>query len=188
MPARPAAISRRIVGGKQGQKKAVIPGLEDAPAGEYLTDRLHRRSRSSSSRPTRAEPFFRVPAALRRPHAAESARPRPSPTYPSLGRRAARQAGEPDLRGDVGTASTASVGRIVERAGEARRCSTTRSIIFTSDNGGLATMEGPNTPATNNSPLREGKGLALRREAFACRSSSAGPALRKLAAGGAART
>ena len=31
-------------------------------------------------------------------------------------------------------------------------------ILFTSDNGGLATREGPNTPATINSPLREGKG------------------------------
>jgi hypothetical protein len=31
-------------------------------------------------------------------------------------------------------------------------------VIFTSDNGGLATTEGPNTPATSNAPLREGKG------------------------------
>src|SRR6185312_3423010 len=31
-------------------------------------------------------------------------------------------------------------------------------VLFTSDNGGLATREGPRTPATNNAPLREGKG------------------------------
>jgi arylsulfatase A len=31
-------------------------------------------------------------------------------------------------------------------------------VIFTSDNGGLATEEGPNTPATSNAPLRNGKG------------------------------
>jgi arylsulfatase A len=31
-------------------------------------------------------------------------------------------------------------------------------VVFTSDNGGLATAEGPHTPATNNGPLREGKG------------------------------
>ena len=31
-------------------------------------------------------------------------------------------------------------------------------VIFTSDNGGLATTEGPDTPATSNAPLREGKG------------------------------
>ena len=32
-------------------------------------------------------------------------------------------------------------------------------MIFTSDNGGLATLEGPNTPPTINTPLREGKGF-----------------------------
>jgi hypothetical protein len=31
-------------------------------------------------------------------------------------------------------------------------------VIFTSDNGGLATLEGMSAPATINSPLREGKG------------------------------
>src|SRR6185436_2695571 len=31
-------------------------------------------------------------------------------------------------------------------------------VIFTSDNGGLATIEGPGTPSTSNAPLREGKG------------------------------
>lgn len=31
-------------------------------------------------------------------------------------------------------------------------------VIFTSDNGGLSVVEGPNTPATSNAPLREGKG------------------------------
>ena len=31
-------------------------------------------------------------------------------------------------------------------------------VIFTSDNGGLATKEGPLTPSTSNAPLRAGKG------------------------------
>src|SRR5262249_18318023 len=31
-------------------------------------------------------------------------------------------------------------------------------VVFTSDNGGLSIREGPNTPSTNNFPLREGKG------------------------------
>jgi arylsulfatase A len=31
-------------------------------------------------------------------------------------------------------------------------------VIFTSDNGGLSVHEGPNTPATSNAPLRNGKG------------------------------
>ncbi|MEX2112533.1 MAG: sulfatase/phosphatase domain-containing protein [Pirellulales bacterium] len=50
-----------------------------------------------------------------------------------------------------------SLGRIVAKL-DALGLSDNTLIIFTSDNGGLATIEGPNTPATNNAPLREGKG------------------------------
>jgi arylsulfatase A len=50
-----------------------------------------------------------------------------------------------------------SVGRIVKELADLKLTENT-IILFTSDNGGLATQEGPNTPATNNSPLREGKG------------------------------
>jgi len=32
-------------------------------------------------------------------------------------------------------------------------------VFFMSDNGGLSVKEGPNTPATSNVPLREGKGF-----------------------------
>src|SRR5262249_3257494 len=32
-------------------------------------------------------------------------------------------------------------------------------VLFMSDNGGLSAHEGPNTPATSNVPLREGKGF-----------------------------
>ena len=32
-------------------------------------------------------------------------------------------------------------------------------VIFTSDNGGLSVLEGPNTPATSNAPYREAKGF-----------------------------
>src|SRR5262249_18523787 len=31
-------------------------------------------------------------------------------------------------------------------------------VVFTSDNGGLCVVEGPDTPSTINAPLREGKG------------------------------
>ena len=50
-----------------------------------------------------------------------------------------------------------SVGRIVAKVDELGLAGNTL-IIFTSDNGGLATLEGPNTPPTINAPLREGKG------------------------------
>ncbi len=50
-----------------------------------------------------------------------------------------------------------SVGRVLdtlERCGLADNT----AVIFFSDNGGLSVEEGPNTPATTNAPLREGKG------------------------------
>jgi hypothetical protein len=50
-----------------------------------------------------------------------------------------------------------SIGRIVAKVDELGLTDNTL-IIFTSDNGGLATLEGPNTPPTINAPLREGKG------------------------------
>jgi hypothetical protein len=51
-----------------------------------------------------------------------------------------------------------SVGRIVRKLDE-RNLSDRTIVVFTSDNGGLATLEGPHTPATINTPLREGKGF-----------------------------
>ena len=50
-----------------------------------------------------------------------------------------------------------SVGRILEKLDELKLTDHTL-VIFTSDNGGLCVLEGPNTPATINAPLREGKG------------------------------
>ncbi len=50
-----------------------------------------------------------------------------------------------------------SVGRVMETLRRSRIDDRT-IVFFFSDNGGLATLEGPHTPATTNSPLREGKG------------------------------
>ena len=50
-----------------------------------------------------------------------------------------------------------SLGRLRKKLADLKLSERTL-IIFTSDNGGLATVEGPNTPATSNAPLREGKG------------------------------
>lgn len=51
-----------------------------------------------------------------------------------------------------------SVGRVVAAIDELDLAKNT-IIIFFSDNGGLDVYEGPNTPATNNAPLRAGKGF-----------------------------
>lgn len=50
------------------------------------------------------------------------------------------------------------IGRIMQKLDELKLADNTL-VIFTSDNGGLATLEGPHTPATSNAPLREGKGF-----------------------------
>ena len=50
-----------------------------------------------------------------------------------------------------------SVGRVMQTLEELEIADRT-VIIFTSDNGGLSAEEGPDTPATSNAPLREGKG------------------------------
>ena len=50
-----------------------------------------------------------------------------------------------------------SIGRILKQLDDLKLADNTY-VFFTSDNGGLATREGVSTPATINSPLREGKG------------------------------
>jgi arylsulfatase A-like enzyme len=50
-----------------------------------------------------------------------------------------------------------AVGRVLAKLDELGIADRT-VILFTSDNGGLSVREGPNTPATNNAPLRAGKG------------------------------
>ncbi len=49
------------------------------------------------------------------------------------------------------------IGRILQKLSDLKLAEKT-IILFTSDNGGLATAEGANTPSTINSPLRDGKG------------------------------
>jgi len=50
-----------------------------------------------------------------------------------------------------------NVGRVLETLDRLELAENT-VVVFFSDNGGLSTPEGPHTPATNNAPLREGKG------------------------------
>jgi hypothetical protein len=51
-----------------------------------------------------------------------------------------------------------AVGRVLKKLDELKLADNT-IVVFTSDNGGLSIREGPNTPPTINSPLREGKGF-----------------------------
>lgn len=133
-----------------------MPGLEGAPAGEYLTDRLATEAeRFLEGAAARSRPFF-----LYLPHYAVhtpmTAKPESIAHYPQWD-------GVPHGRQENPTYAAMlesldeGVGRVLDtldRLGLAGRT----IVIFTSDNGGLATVEGPKTPATINAPLREGKG------------------------------
>ena len=51
-----------------------------------------------------------------------------------------------------------SVGQVLKKLDELKLADNT-IVVFTSDNGGLHVLEGPNTPATHNTPFRAGKGF-----------------------------
>ncbi len=134
-------------------KSGSIPGLEDAPEGQYLTDRLTDEAvkfiQASKDRPFFLYlPHYTVHIPLRAkkeiiakyqgtPQGGKQSNPIYAAMIESL---------------DEG------VGRIVKTLDELKLSDNT-IVIFTSDNGGLATQEGANTPATSNAPLREGKGF-----------------------------
>lgn len=133
-----------------------MPGLENAPAGEYLTDRLTTEAeRFIEDAAARSRPFF-----LYLPHYAVHT---PMTAKPEMVARYPRWDGIPHGRQEnpiyaaMLESLDESVGRVLAKLDQLGLTQQT-IVIFTSDNGGLATAEGPNTPATNNAPLREGKG------------------------------
>ena len=128
-----------------------IPGLEQAPDGEYLTDRLSQEA-ASFIRANSGKPFLLVLAHYA-PHTPLRA---PEATVKKY------TAGRPGSQGNPIYAAMLEhvdngVGLIMKTLRETGR-DTDTVVAFTSDNGGLCTREGPNTPATSNAPLREGKG------------------------------
>ena len=131
-----------------------MPGLETAEKGEYLTDRLTTEAEKFiESR--KDSPFF-----LYLPYYAVHL---PMVAKPELVAHYAAWDGVPRGKQENPTYAAMlesldqGVGRIVAKL-ESLGLTNKTLVIFTSDNGGLATKEGPNTPATNNAPLREGKG------------------------------
>lgn len=129
-------------------------GLEDAPDGSYLTDLLTDAAVKFID-DHRAQPFF-----LYLPHYAVHI---PLQGKPDL---IGRYPPESPFRGQQNNPVYAAmieslddgIGRILQKLDELKLADNT-IVIFTSDNGGLATLEGPHTPATSNAPLREGKGF-----------------------------
>jgi arylsulfatase A-like enzyme len=130
-----------------------MKGLENAPKGQYLTDRLTDEALALIEN-GRDKPFF-----LYMPHYAVHtpmrAKEEMVKTYDASKIPPGRQRNP--IYAAMLESLDQSVGRIIKKLEELKIEGNTW-IIFTSDNGGLATTEGPNTPATSNAPSREGKG------------------------------
>jgi arylsulfatase A-like enzyme len=134
-----------------GKGGRVMPGLETAPEGEYLTDRLAAEAEKFLDA-HKDQPFF-----LYLPHYA--------PHIPMKAKAdliAKYKPGQPGQQGNPIYAAMLeslddAVGRVLKKLDDLKLMDKTL-VIFTSDNGGLCTLEGPNTPPTINAPLREGKG------------------------------
>jgi arylsulfatase A len=135
----------------QGKGGRFMPGLEKAPDGEYLTDRLAAEAEKFLDA-HKDKPFF-----LYLPHYAPHIPMRAKPELI-----AKYKAGSPGQQGNPVYAAMLeslddAVGRVVKKLVELKLTDRT-IVLFTSDNGGLCTLEGPQTPPTINAPLRDGKG------------------------------
>jgi arylsulfatase A-like enzyme len=131
-----------------------LVGLENVPAGAYLTDLLNEAAVEFIN-DNHNRPFF-----LYLPHYTVHI---PLQAKEEL---IARYPPENTFRGQQNNPVYAAMiesldeglGRILATLDKHAIADNT-IVIFTSDNGGLATLEGPHTPATSNAPLREGKGF-----------------------------
>ena len=135
----------------KGRDGRFMPGLERAPEGEYLTDRLTAEAEKFIAS-NRDRPFFLYLAhyAVHIPMKAKAdltAKYKPGPP--------GRQ-GNPIYAAMLESLDE-GVGRVLKQLDELKLSERT-IVVFTSDNGGLCVREGPNTPPTINAPLREGKG------------------------------
>jgi len=137
---------------KDGKQRA-MRGLESAPPGEYLTDRLTTEAEKIIEA-NKDKPFF-LYFAHYAVHTPLRAKADYIAKYPQVAGRAGQQTNA--IYAAMVESMDESVGRILRKLDDLKLADNT-VVFFTSDNGGLATLEGPSTPATINAPLREGKG------------------------------
>jgi arylsulfatase A-like enzyme len=130
-----------------------LPGLSNPPAGENITERLTHEAEQFLERNAK-KPFF-LYLTHYAVHTPLQARPEVTAKYKDA---------KPDgyQRNPVYAAMIEamddSVGRVLKKLDELKLAENTL-VVFTSDNGGLATSGQPtDLAATNNAPLREGKG------------------------------
>ncbi|MCI0700435.1 MAG: sulfatase-like hydrolase/transferase [Planctomycetia bacterium] len=134
-------------------KLGKMPGLEKAEAGEYLTDRLALEAEKFIEK-NKDKPFFLslTHYAVHTPLRAKQAILDKYKVAPKAGSQS-----NPVYAAMVESMDEA-VGRVLKKLDDLKLSDNTL-VIFTSDNGGLATTEGGPTGATFNAPLREGKGF-----------------------------
>jgi arylsulfatase A-like enzyme len=134
-------------------KQGKMPGLDKAEPGEYLTDRLALEAEKFIEA-NKDRPFFLyLPHyAVHTPLRAKQAVIDKYKVTPKAGSQS-----NPVYAAMVESMDDA-VGRILKKLDDLKLSEDTL-VIFTSDNGGLATTEGGPTGATYNGPLREGKGF-----------------------------
>lgn len=144
----PLSYFAPFVGKKDGR---FMPGLEKAPDGEYLTDRFAAEAEKFLET-NKDKPFF-----LYLPHNAVHTPMRAKPEMVAkYKQRPAGQQGNPTYAAMLESLDDA-VGRVLKKLQDLKLAERT-IVIFTSDNGGLATLEGMAQAPTINAPLREGKG------------------------------
>ena len=133
-------------------KAGKMPGLEKAEPGEYLTDRLT----------TEAEQFIEThkdkPFFLYMPHYAVHTPLRAKQEILDKYKGMAKHGSQSNpVYAAMIESMDASVGRVLKKLDDLKLSDNTL-VLFTSDNGGLATPEGMPFASTFNGPLREGKG------------------------------
>ncbi len=131
-----------------------LPGLEQAPDGEFLTDRLAAEAEKFIA-DHKSKPFF-----LYLPHFAVHMPANPNPEIVAkYGKMPTEPNGSqinPNYAAMIESMDVA-VGRVVKALDELQLSQNTL-VLLTSDNGGVCNGNGQIIPSTSNAPLRDGMG------------------------------
>lgn len=137
----------------QNKNGKSIPGLEQAPADEYLTDRLAAEAETFLDAHSQKAFFLYLPHYA--VHTPLKAKQEMIARYGAMPAQANGSQINPIYAAMMESMDQA-VGRVVKKLDDLKLTDKTL-VIFTSDNGGLCNGNGQIIPATSNAPLRDGK-------------------------------